>query len=71
MLMQLNSLRMRAERDGQHISGAERLEADQSRGVRASRMDLSADCRQELCRLLEQVNLNNPGRIMSGCATVN
>ena len=37
----------------------ERLEADQSRGVRASRMDLTAGCRQELCRLLASVNLNN------------
>ncbi len=52
---------------GQSMRGAmlidadsgERLESDPARGVRASRMDLTAGCRQRLCRLLEQLNLNN------------
>lgn len=54
--------------DGQSMRGAmlidadsgERLETDQARGVRASRMDLTSEIRQELGRLLEQINLNNP-----------
>lgn len=37
-----------------------RLEPDQQRGVRASRMDLSAQARQQLEQQLQAVGLNNP-----------
>lgn len=53
--------------DGQSMRGAllidadsgERLEKDPARGVRASRMDLIREIRQELGGLLERLNLNN------------
>jgi len=54
--------------NGQSMRGAmlidadsgERLEADSERGVRASRMDLTAGLKLKLCHLLEQSELNNP-----------
>ena len=57
-----------ASPDGHSMRGAmlidadsgERLEFDQARGVRASRMDLDGEARQQLYRLLDSINLNNP-----------
>jgi 6-carboxyhexanoate--CoA ligase len=38
----------------------QRLESDQARGVRASRMDLTAAARRQLCSALEGFGLNKP-----------
>ncbi len=63
----INRLSQGAAPDGNSMRGAmlinvetgERLESDQYRGVRASRMDLTAQARLELQQALERVGLNN------------
>jgi 6-carboxyhexanoate--CoA ligase len=64
----MNDLAAGAAPDGRSMRGAmlidadsgERLEADRSRGVRVSRMDLSNSVRQQLHSALAAQNLDNP-----------
>jgi 6-carboxyhexanoate--CoA ligase len=64
----INHLASGAAPDGQSMRGAmlidadsgERLEADQTRGIRVSRMDLSSEARQQLRSVLAAEGLDNP-----------